>query len=102
MKRGKDTGSGAEPQPGGGRGGGAEWGRWYIRSAYQCLHLLVYINYHIIIYLHIFCYYLHLLAFVIIYLANTIWLMHLFLEGLLKECLFLNDRINPLWDSVQS
>ena len=41
MKRGQDTESGAEPQPGGGRGGGAEWGPWYISSAYQCLHLLV-------------------------------------------------------------
>ena len=42
MKWGQDTGSGAEPQPGG--GGGAWWGRWYISSAYQCLHLLVIIN----------------------------------------------------------
>ena len=44
MKRGQDTGSGAELQSGGGvggRGGGAEWGRWYISSAHQCLHLLV-------------------------------------------------------------
>ena len=38
MKWGQDTGSGAEPQP----GGRAGWGRWYISSAYQCLHLLVY------------------------------------------------------------
>ena len=36
MNWGQDTGSGAEPQPGG--------GRWYISSAYQCLHLLVLYN----------------------------------------------------------
>ena len=26
------------------KGGGAGWGRWYISSAYQCLHLLVYVR----------------------------------------------------------
>ena len=46
MKWGQDTGSGAEPQPRGGGGGG----RWYISSAYQCLHLLL------LILFSIFCY----------------------------------------------